>query len=132
VSGQQEDAKRSLAILAALTGKSLPPSTLLGKEFVTIGNVAIHQGSSYDVFLGEYFTGEKIAIKVLRHRIDAAAVKRMHEVCIAPWPRITLTNIVQRFARQAINWASLRHDAILPFYGIGVAPSPVVPGEFQL
>ncbi|QRV82292.1 fibroblast growth factor receptor 2 [Ceratobasidium sp. AG-Ba] len=112
----QTEAKKSLAVLTELTGTSLPPSTLLGREFVTIGNHAIHQGSSYDVFLGEYFTGEKIAIKVLRHRVDEETGKKMH----------------QRFARQTVNWSSLRHDAILPFYGIGLVDSPVVPGEFQL
>ncbi|KAG9077340.1 hypothetical protein FRC06_008972, partial [Ceratobasidium sp. 370] len=109
-------AKRALAIVTQLTGKSLPPSTLLGKDFVTIGQRAIHQGTSYDIFLGEYFTGEEIAIKVLRHRVDEATATRVHE----------------RFARQAFNWSALRHDAILPFYGIGVMPSPHVPGEFHL
>lgn len=112
----QKNAKHALAILAELTGTALPPSTLLGKEWVTIDSYAIHQGSSYDVFLGEYFTGEKIAIKVLRHRVDQETGKKMH----------------QRFARQAVNWSSLRHDAILPFYGLGLLDSPVVPGEFQL
>jgi len=116
VGEKQVEARRALAILTGLTGKSLPPSTLLGRDFVTIGPHAIHQGTSYDVFLGEYFTGEKIAIKVLRHRVDEETAKRTHE----------------RFARQALNWSSLRHDAILPFYGIGVTQSPVVSGEFQL
>ncbi|KAG9091797.1 hypothetical protein FS749_016238 [Ceratobasidium sp. UAMH 11750] len=116
VAQPQQDAKRALAILTQLTGQTLPPSTLLGKEFVTIGQHAIHQGTSYDIFLGEYFTGEQIAIKVLRHRVDEATAKRTHE----------------RFARQAFNWSSLRHDAILPFYGIGATPSPNVPGEFHL
>jgi len=116
VSQPHQDAKRALSVIAQLTGQSLPPSTILGKDFVTIGQQAIHQGSSYDIFLGEYFTGEKIAIKVLRHRVDEDTAKKMHE----------------RFARQAFNWSSMRHDAILPFYGVGVVPSPVVPGEFQL
>jgi len=111
-----QDAKRALAIVTQLTGQSLPPSTFLGKDFVTIGQHAIHQGTSYDIFLGEYFTGEEIAIKVLRHRVDEATAKRTHE----------------RFARQAFNWSSLRHDAILPFYGIGTMPSPNVTGEFHL
>jgi UDP-N-acetylmuramyl pentapeptide synthase len=69
-----------LRILAEITGKSLPPSTHLGREFVTIGSHAIHQGSTYDVFLGEYFTGERIAIKVLRHRVDAETAQKTHEV----------------------------------------------------
>ncbi|KAG8779583.1 hypothetical protein FRC12_024066 [Ceratobasidium sp. 428] len=112
---EQIDAIRALAILAELTGKSLPPSTMLGQQFVTIG-IEIHQGTNYDVFKGEYFTGEKIAVKQLRHRVDEDTAKKTHE----------------RFARQALNWSSLRHDAILPFYGIGVAPSPVIKGEFQL
>ncbi|KAG8755391.1 hypothetical protein FRC12_010895 [Ceratobasidium sp. 428] len=111
----QMDAKRALAILTELTGRSLPSSTMLGKDFVTIGH-EIHQGTNYDVFMGEYFTGEKIAVKQLRHRVDEETAKKTHE----------------RFARQALNWSSLRHDAILPFYGIGVAPSPVIPGDFQL
>jgi hypothetical protein len=80
VQQQQVDAKRSLKIVAELTGKSLPPSTLLGKEFVTIGSHAIHQGSSYDIYLGEYFTGEKIAIKVLRHRVDAETAEKTLKV----------------------------------------------------
>ncbi|KAG8707877.1 hypothetical protein FRC08_000243 [Ceratobasidium sp. 394] len=116
VSQPHQDAKRALSIIAQLTGQSLPPSTILGKEFVTIGHQAIHQGSSYDIFLGEYFTGERIAIKVLRHRVDEDTAKKTHE----------------RFARQAFNWSALRHDAILPFYGVGVIPSPVAQGEFQL
>ncbi|KAG8720357.1 hypothetical protein FRC08_000455 [Ceratobasidium sp. 394] len=117
---KQVEARRALAILTGLTGKSLPPSTLLGRDFVTIGPRAINQGTSYDIFLGEYFTGEKIAIKVLRYpRVDEATAKKTHES-------------TKRFARQALNWSSLRHDAILPFYGIGVTPSPVVEGEFQL
>ncbi|KAG9095936.1 hypothetical protein FRC06_009230 [Ceratobasidium sp. 370] len=116
VGQKQVDARRALAILTGLTGKSLPPSTLLGRDFVTIGQHAIHQGTNYDVFLGEYFTGEKIAIKVLRHRVDEVTAKKTHE----------------RFGRQALNWSTLRHDAILPFYGIGVTQSPVVSGEFQL
>ncbi|KAG9075906.1 hypothetical protein FRC06_009818, partial [Ceratobasidium sp. 370] len=116
VEQKQVQAKLALAILAGLTGKSLPPSTLLGRDFVTIGKHAIHQGTNYDVFLGEYFTGEKIAIKVLRHRVDEATAKKTHE----------------RFARQALNWSTLRHDAILPFYGIGVTRSPVVGGGFHL
>ncbi|KAG9088100.1 hypothetical protein FS749_002415 [Ceratobasidium sp. UAMH 11750] len=111
VSQPHQDAKRALSIIAQLTGQSLPPSTILGKEFVTIGHQAIHQGSSYDIFLGEYFTGEKIAIKVLRHRVDEDTAKKTHE---------------------AFNWSALRHDAILPFYGVGVIPSPVAQGEFQL
>jgi hypothetical protein len=80
VQQQRVDAKRSLRILAELTGKSLPPSTLLSREFVTIGSHAIHQGAAYDVFLGEYFTGERIAIKVPRHRVDAATAQKTHEV----------------------------------------------------
>ncbi|KAG8730014.1 hypothetical protein FRC10_003206 [Ceratobasidium sp. 414] len=83
VGQKQVEAKRALAILTGLTGKSLPPSTLLGREFVTIGQHAIHQGTSYDVFLGEYFTGEQIAIKVLRHRVDEVTAKKTHEVCPA-------------------------------------------------
>ncbi|KAG9079219.1 hypothetical protein FRC06_007881, partial [Ceratobasidium sp. 370] len=113
---QQAHAKRSLAIIAELTGKSLPPAALVGREFVTIGPHAVHQGSSYDVFLGEYFTGERIVIKVLRQRLDEQTARRKHE----------------RFTRQATNWSSLRHDAILPFYGIGVAPDPLGEGDYQL
>ncbi|KAG8690387.1 hypothetical protein FRC11_011965 [Ceratobasidium sp. 423] len=113
---QREKAKQSLAILAEMTGQPLPPSTLLGKEFVTVGTRAISQGTSYDIFLGEYFTGEKIAIKVLRHRVDQDTARSTHE----------------KFARQAINWSSLRHDCIVPFYGVGVAPSRVSAKEFQL
>ncbi|KDN36273.1 hypothetical protein RSAG8_10961, partial [Rhizoctonia solani AG-8 WAC10335] len=113
---QREKAKQSLAILAEMTGQPLPPSTLLGKEFVTVGTHAISQGTSYDIFLGEYFTGEKIAIKVLRHRVDQDTARSTHE----------------KFARQAINWSSLRHDCIVPFYGVGVAPSRVSAKEFQL
>ncbi|CAE6492369.1 unnamed protein product [Rhizoctonia solani] len=113
---QREKAKQSLAILAEMTGQPLPPSTLLGKEFVTVGTHAISQGTNYDIFLGEYFTGEKIAIKVLRHRVDQDTARSTHE----------------KFARQAINWSSLRHDCIVPFYGVGVAPSRVSAKEFQL
>ncbi|KAF8594878.1 kinase-like protein [Ceratobasidium sp. AG-I] len=113
---RQEHAKQVLALVAELTGQSLPPSTLLDREFVSIGKTAINQGNSYDIFLGEYFTGEKIAIKVLRQRVSGDTVQKMHE----------------RFARQTMNWASLRHDSILPFYGIGVMGSPVSEGEFQL
>ncbi|KAG9124470.1 hypothetical protein FRC07_011528 [Ceratobasidium sp. 392] len=116
VQQQQVLAKRSLAIIAELTGKSLPPAALVGREFVTIGSHAVHQGPSYDVFLGEYFTGEKIVIKVLRQRLDEQTARKKHE----------------RFARQATNWSSLRHDAILPFYGIGVAPDPINQGDYQL
>ncbi|KAG8724957.1 hypothetical protein FRC09_011546 [Ceratobasidium sp. 395] len=116
VQQQQAHAKRSLAIIAELTGKSLPPAALLGREFVTVGTHAIHQGSSYDVFLGEYFTGERVVIKVLRQRLDEKTARKTHE----------------RFARQATNWSSLRHDAILPFYGIGVAPDPLSQGDYQL
>ncbi|KAG8687646.1 hypothetical protein FRC11_006859 [Ceratobasidium sp. 423] len=112
----QIDARRSLAIIAELTGKSLPPNTMLDRKFVTIGNQAINQGSSYDVFVGEYFTGERIAIKVLRHRVDEETAKKTHE----------------RFARLAENWSALRHDCILPFYGVGVMQSPVSPTEYQL
>lgn len=113
---KQIDAKKSLALIAELTGKSLPPNTMLDRKFVTIGSHAISQGSSYDVFLGEYFTGEKIAIKVLRHRVDEETAKRTHE----------------RFARLTENWSALRHDCILPFYGVGVMQSPVSPTEYQL
>ncbi|KAG8771372.1 hypothetical protein FRC12_003653 [Ceratobasidium sp. 428] len=88
---------------------------MLGKDFVTIGH-EIHQGANYDVLMGEYFTREKIAVKLLRHRVDEETAKKTHG----------------RFARQALNWSSLRHDAILPFYGIGVAPSPLISGDFQL
>ncbi|KAG9122485.1 hypothetical protein FRC07_001107 [Ceratobasidium sp. 392] len=116
VAQPHQDAKRALTIVARLTGQTLPPETLLGKDFVAVGQHAIYQGSSYDVFLGEYFTGEKIAIKKLRHRVDEATAKKTHE----------------RFARQALNWSSLQHDAMLRFYGMGVEPSPAAPGEFQM
>ncbi|KAJ1301876.1 hypothetical protein OPQ81_000716 [Rhizoctonia solani] len=116
VGQKQIDAKKSLALIAELTGKSLPRNTMLDRKFVTIGNHAISQGASYDVFLGEYFTGEKIAIKVLRHRVDEQTAKRTHE----------------RFARLTENWSALRHDCILPFYGVGVMQSPVSPTEYQL
>jgi hypothetical protein len=79
---QREQAKQSLAILAEMTGQPLPPSTLLGKEFVTVGSHAISQGTSYDIFRGEYFTGEKIAIKVLRHRVDQNTARSTHEVWV--------------------------------------------------
>ncbi|KAG9087988.1 hypothetical protein FRC07_012697 [Ceratobasidium sp. 392] len=111
---QQIEAKQALAILVELTGKPLPPSTMLGKEFVTIGHAAIYQGTSYDVFRGEYFTGEKIAVKRLRHRVDEVTAKKGHE----------------RFGQQALGWSSLRHDAILPSYGIGVTPSQIAEGEW--
>ncbi|KAG8723706.1 hypothetical protein FRC11_002358, partial [Ceratobasidium sp. 423] len=89
---------------------------MLDREFVTIGNQAISLGSSYDVFVGEYFTEEKIAIKVLRHRVDKETARKMHE----------------RFARLTKNWSALRHDCILPFYGVGVIQSPVSSTEYQL
>lgn len=76
----QLDAKRSLAIIAELTGKSLPPSTLLGKDFVTIEQIPINQGTNYDIYLGQYFTGEKIAIKTFRQRVDRETAKKTHEV----------------------------------------------------
>ncbi|CAE6492195.1 unnamed protein product, partial [Rhizoctonia solani] len=63
VEQKQVDARRALAVIAELTGKSLPPSTMLDRKFVIMGSQAISQGASYDVFLGEYFTGEKVAIK---------------------------------------------------------------------
>ncbi|KAG8690388.1 hypothetical protein FRC11_011966, partial [Ceratobasidium sp. 423] len=113
---KQIDARKSLAVIAELTGKSLPPNTMLDRKFVTIGNQAISQGSSYDVFVGEYFTGEKIAIKVLRHRVDEETARKTHE----------------RFARLTENWSALRHDCILPFYGVGVMESPVSSTEYQL
>ncbi|CUA71756.1 RGS domain-containing serine/threonine-protein kinase A [Rhizoctonia solani] len=113
---QQIDARKSLAFIAELTGKSLPPNIMLDKKFVTIGNHAINQGYSYDVFVGEYFTGEKIAIKVLRHRVDEETATKTH----------------MRFARLTENWAALRHDCILPFYGVGVMQSPVSSTEYQL
>ncbi|KAH7320503.1 kinase-like domain-containing protein [Rhizoctonia solani] len=116
VGQKQIDARRSLAVISELTGKSLPPSTMLDRNFVSIGSQAISQGASYDVFLGEYFTGEKVAIKVLRHRVDEVTAQRTHE----------------RFARQTENWAALRHDCILPFYGVGVMQSPISPQEYQL
>ncbi|KAG8779581.1 hypothetical protein FRC12_024064 [Ceratobasidium sp. 428] len=116
VAQPHQDAKRALAVVAELTGQSLPASTVLGKEFVTIGQHAIHQGTSYDIYEGEYFTGEKIAIKKLRHRVDELTARKTHE----------------RFARQALNWSMLRHDAILTFYGMGVEPAPTAPEEFQM
>ncbi|KDN35934.1 hypothetical protein RSAG8_11197, partial [Rhizoctonia solani AG-8 WAC10335] len=116
VGQKQIDARKSLAVIAELTGRSLPPNTMLDRKFVAIGNHAISQGSSYDVFLGEYFTGEKIAIKVLRHRVDEETANKTH----------------MRFARQTENWSALRHDCILPFYGVGVMQSPVSPTEYQL
>ncbi|CAE6418215.1 unnamed protein product [Rhizoctonia solani] len=116
VEQKQVDARRALAVIAELTGKSLPPSTMLDRKFVIMGSQAISQGASYDVFLGEYFTGEKVAIKVLRHRVDEVTAQR--------------TN--QRFARQTENWAALRHDCILPFYGVGVMQSPILPEEHNM
>ncbi|CAE6482150.1 unnamed protein product [Rhizoctonia solani] len=116
VGQKQIDARHALAVIAEITGKSLPPKTMLDRTFVTIGNQAISQGSSYDVFVGEYFTGEKIAIKVLRHRVDEETATKTH----------------MRFARLTENWAALRHDCILPFYGVGVMQSPVSPTEYQL
>ncbi|CAE6533310.1 unnamed protein product [Rhizoctonia solani] len=116
VGQKQIDARKSLAVIAELTGKSLPPNTMLDRKFVTIGNHAINQGSTYDVFLGEYFTGEKIAIKVLRHRVDEETATKTH----------------MRFGRLTENWSALRHDCILPFYGVGVMQSPVSPTEYQL
>ncbi|CAE6473062.1 unnamed protein product [Rhizoctonia solani] len=131
---QQIDARKSLAFITELTGKSLPPNIMLDKKFVTIwnhaisqgssydvtfvtiGNQAISMGSSYDVFVGEYFTGEKIAIKLLRHRVDEETATKTH----------------LRFARLTENWAALRHDCILPFYGVGVMQSPVSSREYQL
>lgn len=59
---------------------SLPPSILLGKEFVTIEKPAINQGINYDIYLGEYFTGEKIAIKTFRQWVDQETVKQTQEV----------------------------------------------------
>lgn len=73
---------QALAIITSLTGKSLPTSTLLDQKFVTIGKTAINQGNSYDIFLGEYFTGEKVAIKVLRERVSGDTTQKMHEVCV--------------------------------------------------
>ncbi|KAF8702918.1 Protein tyrosine kinase, partial [Rhizoctonia solani] len=113
---KQIDARRSLAVITELTGKSLPANTMLDRRLVTIGNKVISQGSSYDVLVGEYFTGESIAIKVLRHRVDEETAKRTH----------------QRFARLTENWSALRHDCILPFYGVGVMQSPVSSTEYQL
>ncbi|EUC54263.1 tyrosine kinase catalytic domain protein [Rhizoctonia solani AG-3 Rhs1AP] len=37
-----------------------------------------------------------------------------------------------RFGRLTENWSALRHDCILPFYGVGVMQSPVSPTEYQL
>ena len=79
----REDAKKVLAIVAELTGLPLPPSTLLDREFVTIGSKALSQGNDYDIFLGEYFTGEKIAIKVWRQRLRQVTAQQMHEVHIS-------------------------------------------------
>ncbi|KAG9123133.1 hypothetical protein FRC07_000195 [Ceratobasidium sp. 392] len=118
LSGQnQVDATRALAILVEVTGKSLPPSTLLGKTFVTFDTThEIHQGTNYDIVLGKYFNSQEIAIKLLRHCVGVETAMKTH----------------QRFARQALNWSSMRHNAILPFYGIGVSPYPILKDGFQL
>ncbi|KAG9122484.1 hypothetical protein FRC07_001106 [Ceratobasidium sp. 392] len=116
ISQPHQDAKDALAIITELTGQTLPPSTILDENFVTIEKQTISQGTSYDVFLGEYFKREKVAVKVLRQRVPEATAKKMHE----------------RYARQVFNWSSLRHDAILPFYGAGVTRSLVSGEEFQL
>ncbi|QRV82294.1 fibroblast growth factor receptor 2 [Ceratobasidium sp. AG-Ba] len=79
VQHKQVEAKRALAILTELTGASLPPSTLLGKDFVTIGPYSIHSSATFEIFRGRYFTGEEIAIKLLRHRVDKETAKRTHE-----------------------------------------------------
>ncbi|CAE6489937.1 unnamed protein product [Rhizoctonia solani] len=113
--GQQlMDARKSLAIICELTGKSLSPYTILDGEFVTIGSHAINRGSNYEVFVGEYFTGEKIAIKVLRYRVDKETANQTHKAYLSE------------------NWSTLRHDCILSFYGVGIMQSLVRPKEYQL
>ncbi|CAE6495320.1 unnamed protein product [Rhizoctonia solani] len=103
--GQQvTDATKALAAIAELTRQSLPSYNMLNERFVRAGNHAISQGAGYDVFLGDYFTGQPVAIKVLKHRVDEKTARQTHA----------------RLERHLADWIALRHENILPLYGIGI------------
>ncbi|CAE6452781.1 unnamed protein product [Rhizoctonia solani] len=112
----QNDARRLLATLVDITGESLPWGTILDRKFVTLGNRSISQGSSYDVFVGEYFTGEQIVVKALRQRADKGTIENHH-------------SHLKQFTQ---HWSKLRHESILPFYGVGMMQSPVSLMEYHI
>ncbi|CEL60554.1 hypothetical protein RSOLAG1IB_09736 [Rhizoctonia solani AG-1 IB] len=112
----QMQARKQLGTIVEITGEPLPWGTMLDRRFVTVGNHSVSKGSSYDVFVGEYFTGEQVVVKVFRQRADKETIKRH---CLN----------LKQFSQQ---WSELRHGRILPFYGVGMMQSPVSPAEHHI
>ncbi|KAF7440855.1 hypothetical protein PC9H_001203 [Pleurotus ostreatus] len=91
--------QRSLMDLHRVTG--LPPSVkTLSGEITKAGDLAVAGGAYSDVWKGKWLGEEEVALKALRNVRSSDRRAR------------------QRFEREINLWAELKHDHILPFYGI--------------
>ncbi|TFK72558.1 ras GEF [Pluteus cervinus] len=77
----------------------LPPLVNLSGQVKLIKTIAISKGAANDVYLGEWLSREKVALRLPR------AVENNPE-------------IQQHFIREVSGWRNLRHPNVVPLYGI--------------
>ncbi|KAG8729472.1 hypothetical protein FRC11_008711, partial [Ceratobasidium sp. 423] len=106
------DPKQTLAAIAELSGQSVPLITLVDEEFTGI----INQSATYEVLVGNYITGQQVAIKRMRHFVGKETANRIRS----------------DFFRLRENWTLLRHDCINPLYGLGIMDSRIHAKECRL
>ncbi|TFK25012.1 TKL/TKL-ccin protein kinase [Coprinopsis marcescibilis] len=79
---------------------TLPAIKVLDAEITKMGELAVAGGTYSDIWLGLWLGRKKVALKSLRNiKADDPKAKA-------------------RFEREVKTWSSLRHDHILPFYGL--------------
>ncbi|KAG8680003.1 hypothetical protein FRC11_003056, partial [Ceratobasidium sp. 423] len=100
------DPKQTLAAIAELSGQSVPLITLVDEQFTGI----INQSANYEVLVGNYITGQQVAIKRTRHSVGKETANRIRS----------------DFFRLRENWTLLRHECIHPLYGLGIMDSRIL------
>ncbi|KAJ3517797.1 hypothetical protein NLJ89_g281 [Agrocybe chaxingu] len=107
--------QRGLINLHRETG--VPPTIkVLNGEVTKHGDLAIAGGVYSDIWAGKWLGEEKVALKALRNiRATDAKAKKVRQRLLILGETI---HHLQRFENEIKLWANLKHNNILPFYGI--------------
>ncbi|CAE6495386.1 unnamed protein product [Rhizoctonia solani] len=113
---QITDANQTLAILAELSGQPVPPLAIASESSLEMDSFPMNESVAYTVHVGKHFTGEKVIIKLTKAIFDKEAAAGTYS----------------RFSQLRENWTALKHDRILPLYGLGIMQTAFNPTVYRL
>lgn len=99
----------------------LPSSMMLSGELEDLGTRPSNSSSSASIYKATYH-GRMVAVKVLNaHRLQTP--ENVHRVRASLFEFVICLPGYQRLVKEAVGWALLRHENVLPFVGIATKPN---------